>query len=392
MIFKGGYGRYFARTQVISGGLTFFKSVGWALVSSVMTLAAYYGILLLTRQNEDALPMCFHTSVFGLLYLYTVINTVVIFLVLLININFIRYPEITSNKWNLMTSMGISISKLVMSKVGASVLTLSRQYFIGYLFVIGCGILVKLPFSINYLLALFFAGCILLIFMCIVAQAMSVFTKWINAARIVMLFSFILTQMFMFYFRVYHKDMFQIEILIGWFDVESINMLTVFAVIFVLCYMIILFRAGKRTRQQELMPLSVFDIKPLLAGNAEELYTTEGLRNTTIFDVDELKEVPDYQAPAEKPMAPVQDESTERFRYGLLTGLSVFICLIGTLVLVITLFLPGMVFLLESVFGSSLSSSLMSSDGKIVTGSIAAIFLILSIIFAVLGKREKRRE
>jgi len=89
MIFKGGYGRYFARTQVISGGLTFFKSVGWALVSSVMTLAAYYGILLLTRQNEDALPMCFHTSVFGLLYLYTVINTVVVFLVLLMNINFL---------------------------------------------------------------------------------------------------------------------------------------------------------------------------------------------------------------------------------------------------------------------------------------------------------------
>lgn len=389
MIFKGGYGRFSARFQVRSGSLTLLPSIAWAIISTVMTISVYYVLLILTKDNSDRLPMCFHTSTFGLLYLYTIINIGVIFVILISKINFIRYPEIASNRWNLMASMGISITRLVGRKVCSSIFAITRQYILGYLLVIACGFTFSLPFSINYLLSLFFIGVILLILLCIIAMSLTVYTKQIAGARYMMFLSFLTVECLMVYFQIYHKDMFQIDILVGLFNLKGLSFITFSALVFVLCYAVILLRVKRRIGQQELLPLDIFDIKPMISGNETELFTSEGTRHTTIFDTDSLQYSPENTSAAEKPRSVIYEEGSEGYQYKFLLILSIILCIISGVLCAVAFMLPN--FILERLFGETICSILNSKDSRVLASEVTAVFAVLIILFSILNGLNKSK-
>ncbi|MCL1830827.1 MAG: hypothetical protein FWG21_05295 [Oscillospiraceae bacterium] len=389
MVFKGGYGRFTARIQVRSGGLRLLPSIAWAVISTVMTISIYYVLLTLAKNNNDSLPLCFSTSSFGLLYLYTMVNVLVLFILLISKINFIRFPEITSNRWNLMASMGIATTRLVGRKVCSSIFAIIRQYLFGYLLVIACGFAFNLPFSINYLLSLFCIGAILLVQMCIIAMSLTIFTKRISGARFLVFLSFIFVEAMMVYFKIYHQDLFQIEILINLFRLNDLSFLTFNAMLFILCYSVILLKAANRTRYQLLQPLDVFDIRPLISGNETELYLSEGSRHTTIFDTDNLQEQSDYRISSERPNTPVRDEGVEGYPFKLLLFLSILLCAVSLVLLVVSLLLPNVLF--ERVFGENLCSILDSTDSQILLSEIAAVFTVFIILFSILNGNQRRK-
>lgn len=389
MIFKDGYGHFSARVQVKSGALTALPSMVWAAISTVLTISIYYVLLILTKENGEGLPVCFHTSTFGLLYLYTIVEMVVVFIILLVRINFIRFMEIASNRWNFMVSMGISTTTLVGRKVWSSIFALVRQYFFGYLLVIGCGFAFKLPFSVNYLLSLFFIGITLLILMCIVAMALAIFTKQISNARFMMLFSFCLIEFLMVFFKIYHKDVFQIDILVGLFKLNKFSFIVFSALLFIICYAVILLKTVQRVRFQELMPLDVFDIKPLISGDESELFTTDGARHTTIFDTNTLQDPPEYRVPAEKPRTVMYEDGTEGYQYKLLLVISIILAIISGVLLLVAISLPSL--LLERIFTETLCNILDSKGSRILLVEMSAVFALFIIIFAILNRTSQKK-
>jgi|GEM_PF-3407359 len=389
MIFKSGYRRFVMSKQIKSGGLDFFKSFLWAVISTILTIAAYYGSLLLTRENSDTVPMFFYTSYFGLLYIYTVANFIVIFIVLITNINFIRFPEIANNRWNLLMSMGVPISGLVGSKIASSIFALVREYLLGYLMVIGCGYFFKMPFSINFLLALFFIGVISLILLMMIAMTVTVLLKRNSASRVHLFLSFIAVQAILVYFEFYHDEMFRVEVLIKMFALTIPSFMTFSAMLYVLCYVIILFAARSRSRRQELMPLGLFDIKPLVSGSETELFMNDGMKNTTILDTGILKEEELPRATVvEKPDMYPQDEQAV-FPYGLFIFSSAFFFIAFGFLLLVSAVFPQWMTIAERIFGEGMAAGLATSGGIIVLGVLSAVFLFLFIILLVLNKRSR---
>ena len=389
MIYKKGYRRFIASKQIKSGGLTFFRSVVWAAISVILTLSAYFGILLITREDSESVPVFFYTTYFGMLFLYTVIDILVIFIVLLINIQFICFPEIVTNRWNLMTSMGIPISGLVSSKVTASVMALLRQYLIGFLLTLGCGFLIKLPFAVNYLIALFFIGAVSLILLCIISMTIMVFSKKSDMARTFLFIALIAVSSLLVYFRFFHTDMFQVDILVDMFSIKTPSFITVCAGLIIICYAVILVVARSRAMHQELMPLGVFDIKPLVTGSETELFMADGLKYTTIIDTEILNE--DNSALIiEKPDIIAEDEPAG-VPYGLFIVLSVIVFLVFSGVLIISVFVPSMGSLLERFFGEGLYSGLLTEGGRIVLGIMVAASAALFISLCILKSRNKAK-
>ncbi len=392
MIFKSGYRRFLASKQIRSGGLTFFKSVIWAVVSTVLTLAAYFGILLLTREDSGSIPQFFYTTYFGLLYLYTIINLAVILVVLLVDIPFVCFPEISTNRWNLMTSMGIPISGLVGSKITSSIYALVRQYLMGYLLVGGCCFLMKLPFSLNYLISLFLIGVIDLILFMMIAMAISVFSKRMSSARSYLFIAFLAVQVLLVYFGFYHNNAFQADVLIRMFSLELPSYLTVSAIVIVACYAVILFVARSRSHYQELMPLGVFDIKPLVTGGETELFMTDGLRHTTILDTDVLKDERAAPPPiVEKPDVSAVDEQVA-FPYGLFIIFLLIMAVIFLGILFVAIVVPSIMPKLGVLVGEGLAASLVTAGGKIVTGALAIVALALIMALMALRKISKQKK
>lgn len=386
MIFKKGYRRFIASKQVKSGGLTLFKSILWAVLSGILTLSAYFGILLITRENSESVPVFFYTTYFGLLYLYTIIDILVIFIILLANIQFICFPEIVTNRWNLMTSMGIPISGLVGSKVTASVLALIRQYFIGFLIILGCGFLFKLPFSVNYLIALFFIGSISLILLSMISMAMMVFSRKISTARNFLFLALLAVLLLFVFFEFFHADMFQVDILVSMFSLEFPSFITVSAGLFVTCYAVILFVARSRSMHQELMPLGVFDIKPLVTGSETELFMTDGMKYTTILDTEILNEEHSERVIVEKPDIITEDEPIGT-PYVLFIIMCSVILAVFAAMMMISVFAPSYASILTRFLGEGLSFGLMTEGGKIVLGVLVAASAALLVILFVLKKR-----
>ena len=390
MVFKGGYGRFSARVQVKSGALTILPSLLWAAISSILTISVYYILLILTRDNSDSLPICFQTSVFGLLYIYTIIDIAVVFIILLSRINFIRFQEIASNRWNLMTSMGVPITRLVGRKILSSVIALVRQYGLGFLMVIACGFAFKLPFSANYLVALFFIGSILLILICIIAMTFAIFTKKIATARFMTVLSFCIVEFMMVYFQIYQKNMFRSEIMVGLFKLDELSFLVYCALLFIFCYTTILLRAAKRVRYQELMPLDIYDIRPMISGDETELFTTSGIHHTTIYDTESLQSSPDYRVPAEKPRTVRYEEGSRGYQYKLLLALSSVFCVFSLLLLWVSYLDSNLI--LERLLGKTVCDILHMSNSKLLLMGLSGVFFILIILFSILNIVSKRRQ
>jgi len=377
--------------QIKSGGLTFMKSLAWSIISTILTVAVYFGSLLLTRENSESVPVFVYTSFFGLLYVYTVANFIVVFMVLFTNINFIRFPEIQTNRWNLLTSMGIPISGLVGSKIVASILALLRQYLMGYLMVIACGFLLKIPYSVNYLITLFLIGAISIFLTVMIALAAAVFFKGNSASRTCLFFAFVFVQSLLVFFEFYHREMYRVDVLVNMFTLSFPSFITFSGLIYILAYALILFVARRRSLHQELMPLGLFDIKPLVCGSETELFLSDGMRNTTILDTGILREEEHARAAVvEKPDMTVVEETTTGFPYVLFISFSLVILFSLSLLLLVSTLLTRFMPFVAKLLGEGMAGGLTTASGLMLLSCLFAVFLCLVIVLLVLKNRNRR--
>jgi len=262
MIYGSDYKRYAKREHIKNCGFGFTTSLILAIVAAALSLAARYLLMAVDARTPDLIPPFLYSSFFGHLLVYVAISIVLLFLVLCITPELLNFFEITTNRWNLLSMMGISVAGLCSAKVVASVFTVFRYYTIGYILSLASGFICGYSFVINYLVALYFVGAVLILLFLMIATALSSLTSSKILMRLFVLISGAAIGGLVYYYGIFTVDSELLaSVLTSMVLLKRYDSFLVIAVaVFTLSYFICLIVAVERSKK---IHLEKFDVREL---------------------------------------------------------------------------------------------------------------------------------
>lgn len=167
------------------------KALIWyGVILALCTFAGHFMLQTLTRSIlPEAIPQYMMPSHFSTLSLYTLVALVGYTGYIARYYNYLTYAEISQNKWYTLVKLNYDPTKLIIVKLLTRGIEVIFFYTIGFIATLFLSLFLKYPFVPSYILPLFVAGLIDILFVIIITMGCSLFISEQKNARYIVVIS-----------------------------------------------------------------------------------------------------------------------------------------------------------------------------------------------------------
>ncbi|GEM_PF-5534232 len=328
MIYGSDYKAYERKEQMRVGGHRFGSDLLLAAVAALLTAALRYVFIALDSSAiEDIIPPFLYSSFFGLAVTYVGVSLVLMTVCLVVNPSLVEFFELSTNRWNLLTMMGISVPGLVTAKLGITLVSMWGYYSLGYLFTICVGFAFNFQFVINYLITAYVVGLTLIFLFITVAMMFGSFTANRIVLRVFVILGFGVDVAVLYFYGIIGGEVEMIaENIAAMTSLAKPNsFLIVSMVLFLAAYALMMTAASSRSTKYQWESFDESELESLTSGKETELYVGDDIHHTTVFNTIEMNSMRE----------PVHDGGSEN--RALVTVSKIVVSVLLALVLVLTL-------------------------------------------------------
>ena len=169
------------------------SQLGIALFTALLSFSLHFVLQSLQRSVFiDALPHLMQKSHFSTLSIYIVIIQLFYVFYFMVHYEHLTFAEITHNRWYVLIKNGANARNMIFSKLTFRLINIIFVYTLGYIITFVLSLFLKYPIVIEYLVPLYLAGFMNLLFIISLTMITSLFFKYSKDVRYILLFILLL--------------------------------------------------------------------------------------------------------------------------------------------------------------------------------------------------------
>jgi len=186
MIYKTSYFRKEFRQAYSEYRISINRLFAYGVFLGLLTFSVHF--LLQTLYESvltQSIPEIMLPSYFSVAFTYNIISYVFFLIYFLVFYDYLTFSEIRDNSWYLLVKMYFSSVKMIFTKLAVRLISVAITFSVGFLTAMLLTTFLKYPFIPEYFLPLYLSGLFDIMIIVLVTMALSLYFKYFESARIV---------------------------------------------------------------------------------------------------------------------------------------------------------------------------------------------------------------